>query len=108
MVLQPGHGSAGIHNILDQEDVLAGQIEARFLEEANRAARLGRIAVTGDPDKINFQVKIDGPAEVGRKNKGPIQHPEKHQLTAPVLLGDLSAQFFDLCLQLQAADDFCA
>ena len=76
----------GIDNILDNENVLAADIDLDFLGQANGTAGTGVASVTGEPNKIDFNRNCQMSDKIGQKNEGPLQNTNKNDFTVFVIM----------------------
>jgi hypothetical protein len=94
----------GIHDVLDDEDVAAGDLGVEVLEEADPrvAARVGVGAVRGELDEVQPVRDPERPGEVGDEDDARLQRCDEQRLAAVVLGGDLAAELADAPPELLA------
>src|SRR5205807_269746 len=84
----PG-GQARIDDVLDQQDVAAGDLDIEILDQPHGAALGGGAAVAGDGHEVHGDRDRDRAAEVGDEVDGSLQHRDQQGKTAGVVPGDV-------------------
>ena len=84
-VQQIAQGVARIQNILQYNDVAAGNVLGQVLGDLDLAAGAGAAAVGGHRHKIHGAGKLQRPAQVSHKDKGPAQYANQHNLSALIV-----------------------
>ena len=87
---------AGVDDVLDEQDVPAGDPEVEVLQEPDPrlAARLVR-AVRGELDEVDGVGDRDRPRQVGEEDEARLQRGDENRVTAVVVDGDLRAELED-------------
>ena len=99
-----GHGEAHVADgeVLDDQDVPAGDLLVQILEEADPcvAARVGVGAVRRELDEVEGVGDADGPRQVRDEDEARLQRRDEERLTAVVVADDLAPELTDAVGQL--------
>src|SRR5699024_9747658 len=87
-------GEAGVDDVVDDDDVPAGDVHIHVLVELHHARGLAGGAVAGHGDEVHVDVEVDLPAEVGEEEGRALEDAHHHRPGALVVFGDLLAQGF--------------
>src|SRR5688500_2756925 len=77
---EPAQRSAGIHDVLDEQNVLAFQCRLRIVHQPYASARHHRVAVTRRDQKIYLQGTTDLAHEVTQEDEAPLEQTEHEQV----------------------------
>jgi hypothetical protein len=93
---QPVQRQTGVHDVLDQQDVLTGDVGVEVLEQADRAlaARSGA-AVARELDEVEAVRDRRRPRQVGEEDEARLQQSDEEGLAARVVLGDPRTELGD-------------
>ena len=89
-----------VDDVFDDEDVLPlnrpGQIEG----DAYDPARLRRVSVALNAEKLDRKRQVDRAHQVRQKYEAPLQHTEEHEWLSAVVLRDLGAELLHFACDL--------
>ena len=93
---------AGVHHVLDDQDVAADDLGIEVLEEANARMPTGiRVgAVRRELDEVEGVGDADGPRQVRDEDEARLQRRDEERLTAVVVADDLAPELTDAVGQL--------
>ncbi len=97
-------GQPGIHDVLDDQDVTAGQVQVEVLLDPHDTAGSGRGPVRGDRHEVELDREVDGAGEVAHEHAGALEDPDEQRGPVGVVGRDLLAERGDPSLQLVLAD----
>src|ERR1700722_13051788 len=81
---QKNQGQAGIQNIFDQDHVAAPDRSIQVLDQSSRVGGLYPL-VAGDGHEVESRLDRDAPRQVGKKDRGSLQHSyQQNGLTCEV------------------------
>ena len=84
--------AAGVHDVLDEEDVLPLELRLGVVHQVHLARRHRRVAVTRRDEEVDLERAFDLPDEVRQEDEAPLQEAEHQQVTVRIGGGDLLAQ----------------
>src|SRR5688572_81430 len=83
---------AGIHDVLDEQNVLAFQCRLRIIHQSYASARHRRVAVSRRDQNIYLQLTTDLAHEVAQEDEAPLEQTEREQVAIRVRVRDLAAK----------------
>ena len=81
-------GAAAVEDVIDDEDVLAGEVGEFDLIEGDDAGALGAAVVAGDGDGFHFQGEVDAAEEIGEEDEAAVEDGDDGEVFAGVVVGD--------------------
>jgi len=87
--------AAGIHDVLDQKDVLPLQLSFRIIHQPYRPARHHSVSVTGRDQEIDLQRPRYLSDEITQEDETSLQQTKHEQLAIGISGTDLSAELGD-------------
>ena len=88
---------AGVDDVLDEQDVEAGERDRRVLEQPHPRVAAGRgVAVAGQLDEVDLVRDWDRPGKVGEEDEARLQQRDEQQVAVGVVLRDLRGGEVDL------------
>ena len=104
LAVQEIHAVPGVHDVLDNEHMLAFERDFHVLGERDRLGTLRRAAVAGEAHKIEFRLTGEMPDEIGKKHERALEHAHHDQRLVFIKCADLSGHFLDARLDGFFAD----
>src|SRR5256886_6489060 len=101
---QVGQREAGVDDVLDDQDVAAGEVDLEVLLDANDAAGAGGGPVGRHSHEVELDGQVDGSGEVAHEYERALEHPYEQRRMVGVVGGDLLAELGDALLELLGAD----
>src|SRR4029453_9743996 len=80
---------------LDDEHVPALDVDVEVLQDPDDARRVGRCAVAGDRHEVDLARNAELAHQVGHEEDRSLQHADKQEIPAGVVVGDLGAELGD-------------
>src|SRR5690606_21690341 len=96
------HRQAGVDDVLDQDDVLAANVEVQRALELDPA---GGDVRAGDRQVVDRQRARDLSRRVGQEEGDALEPPDQHQRLASVVFRDLAAQLGDSLADLGGREE---
>ena len=90
LAVQEIHAVPGVHDVLDNEHMLAFERDFHVLGERDRLGTLRRAAVAGEAHKIEFRLTGEMPDEIGKKHERALEHAHHDQRLVFIKCADLS------------------
>jgi hypothetical protein len=99
-------GQAGVDDVLDDQDVAAGDLLVEVFQEADPgvAAGVGIGTVRGELDEVEGVRDRDRSREVGDEDEARLQRRDEQRLAAVVVANDLAPELADARRQLLARE----
>ena len=88
---------AGVDDVLDDQDVAAGDLRVEILEEADAAmpALVGAGRVARELDEVQAVVDPDRARQVGDEDDARLERRDEERLSTLVVTGDLASELAD-------------
>lgn len=87
-------GAAGVDDVLDYEDMAAGEIGVDIFAEVEFASGAA-LAVAGDGDEFHFHREVEAANEVGVEHDRALEDSDHERVFIGVCCGDLSGEGVD-------------
>ena len=81
-----------VDDVLDDQDVAAGQVDVEVLDDPHHTAGLGGRPVGGDRHEVDLDGQLDGPHQVRHEVDRTLQHADQQRRIRGVVLGDLGVR----------------
>ncbi len=91
-------GSAGVEDVVDDEDVFAGDVEGVGVKDAGALVGGGPARVAGDGNHVDSHADREVTDEVGDKNNGAGEERHESELAVGVVGGDLLGELIHASL----------
>lgn len=106
---QSFEGSAGVEDVVEEEDV-APLNGGEWIEgEGERAGFGGFASVAGGADEVEFMGNFDAADEIGEKDDTSLEDGDDDEIMAGVVAGDEAAEFIDAAMdRVGIKEDFHA
>ena len=98
-------GEAGIHDVLNDDDVASRDAHIEVLVDADDAGMLGAVAVGRGGEKVDLAVIVELTHEIAEEMDRSLHDADEDGVLAPVFLGQYRAELFDLGAQLLLRDE---
>jgi hypothetical protein len=97
---------ARVDDVLDDQDVAAGDLRVQILEEADAgmAAAVGARGVARKLDEVDPMVDSERPGQVGGEDDARLERRDEQRLPVLVVMGDLAPELADTRPQLLARE----
>src|SRR5205085_1713520 len=83
-----GEGEARVDDVLDEQDVPAGQVDVQVLHDPHDARGAGGVAVGGHGHEVDLEGQGDGPGQVAHEHGRALEHADQEGRPALVVGGD--------------------
>lgn len=100
-----GDGFAGVEDVVDEEDVAVGDVEAEAAEDLGLADGAGLVAVAGDADTVEADGVRNFAEEVGGEEDGPVNEGDDGDFLLAVGGGDEGAELANAFLEVGFGDE---
>jgi hypothetical protein len=99
-------GEAGIDDVLDHDDMAAGQLGVEILQEPDpgMAALVGAGGVARELQEVEAVLDPDGAREIGDEDEARLERRHEQRVEAVVLAPQLAPELTDACRQLLARE----
>src|ERR1700730_2440958 len=97
---------AGVDDVLDDQDVAAGEVDLEVLLDADDAAGTGGGPVGRHRHEGELDGQVDGAGKVAHEDERALEDPDEQRRMTGVVGGDLLAELGDALLELFGADHY--
>ena len=88
------HRQAGVDDVLDDDDMAAGDVVVEILDQAHDTGGLVVQAIAGDCDEIHVDRAVHAAAEIDVEKGRALEHADEHGPLVAILGGQLTGELF--------------